>query len=115
MIKKSTAHEKEIRANMRGGTGDIKIRHYFKSNEINARCRLCAELVIAPSNSIGLHDHTNEDEIFIVQQGEGIVIDDGQEVEIAAGDAILTGKGNSHAIRNIGNSDLIVTAIIMQY
>ena len=115
MIKKKTEQETQIRTDMRGGTGDVVIRHYFKKDEINAPSRLCAELCLAPGVSIGNHEHVNEDEVFIIQQGKGVVIEAGKEVEVRAGDAILTGKGASHAIRNSSDTDLIVTAVIMQY
>jgi mannose-6-phosphate isomerase-like protein (cupin superfamily) len=62
-----------------------------------------------------MHDHTNEDEVFIIQKGRGTVIDDGKEYDIEAGDVMLTGKGASHSITNNGKDDLVITAIIMQY
>ena len=115
MIKRKSEQETEVRKNMRGGGGEVTIRHYFKKDEINAASRLCAELRIPPGAGIGEHEHVQEDEVFIIQQGRGIVTDAGEEVEVSAGDAILTGKGASHAIRNSGDTELIVTAIIMQY
>lgn len=115
MIKKVFKQETEVRENMRGGSGKVIIRHYFKKDEINASCRLCAELQLAPGASIGLHEHNNEDEVFIIQKGRGLIVDDGKEVEVEAGDSILTGKGASHSIKNIGDEDLLVTAVIIQY
>ena len=115
MIKKNAERETEVRGRMRGGTGEVTIRHYFKKDEINAACRLCAELVIPPGAGIGPHEHSEEDEVFIIQQGRGIITDEGREQEIGPGDAILTGKGAEHAIRNTGEADLVVTAVIMQY
>ena len=115
MIKKSFEQVTEVRKNMRGGTGEVTIRHYFNKDEINASCRLCAQLVLAPGAGIGLHEHTNEDEVFIIQQGEAMVTDEGKEIKLQAGDSILTGNGASHAIKNIGNDNLLITAVIMQY
>lgn len=115
MIKKRTEQVIEVRENMRGGPGEVKIRHHFKKDEINAPCRLCAQLTLAPGAGIGEHEHINEDEVFLIQQGKGIVVDDGKEVEVEGGDAILIGKGASHSIKNIGDTNLIVTAVIMQY
>ena len=115
MIRKRDKRETETRKDMRGGTGEVVIRHYFKKDEVNASCRLCAELIIAPEASIGLHEHNDEDELFIIQSGRGIIVDGGKETEIEEGDSILTGKGASHSIRNTGDVDLVVTAIIMQY
>ncbi len=100
---------------MRGGTGEVRIRHYFKQEEITAPCRLCAELVLPPGSSIGMHEHAGEDEVYIVHQGNGLVNVSGKETGVAAGDAILTGRGASHSIRNTGDMDLVITAVIMMY
>ena len=102
MIKRRTEQATEVRKNMRGGQGEVTIRHYFKKDEINAACRLCAELVLTPGAGIGLHEHNNEDEVYIIKQGKGILVDAGKESEVEAGDAILTGKGAEHSIKNTG-------------
>lgn len=115
MIKKKNQQEIETRKNMRGGDGDVTIRHYFKPEEIKARTRLCAELTLPPETGIGPHDHVNEDEVYIIQEGQGMMTEDGREFPVAAGDAILTGQGASHSIRNTGAKDLRVTAIIIKY
>lgn len=115
MIKKGPEQSTEVRTNMRGGPGEVVIRHYFKKDEINAPCRLCAQLVLAPGAGIGPHEHAGEDEIFIIQQGKGVVTDEGKEMEVQAGDSILTGKGASHSIKNTGSEDLLITAVIIQY
>lgn len=146
MIKKKNAQEVEKRNAMRGGAGKVTIRHYFKPEEIKAHTRLCAELVLPPGASIGLHDHVNEDEIYIIQKGKGVMTDGGppgkqdearpstdfdngrgsppatrpssqggKEFPVATGDAILTGQGASHSIKNTGFEDLVVTAIIIKY
>jgi len=115
MIKKKSEQETEVRKNMRGAAGEVIIRHYFKPEEMNAKSRLCGELVIPPGAGVGLHEHAGEDEVFIIQSGKGMMTDNGKEFQVEVGDAILTGNGGSHAIRNIGKEDLIVTAVIMQY
>ena len=115
MIKKKAEQEVEKRHAMRGGTGEVTIRHYLKHEEIKARTRLCAELVLPAGASIGPHDHVDEDEIYIIQKGHGLMTDGGKEFTVAAGDAILTGQGASHSIKNTGTEDLVVTAVIIQY
>lgn len=115
MIKKKPAQEIEQRKNLRGGTGEITVRHYFKPEEITARTRLCSEMILPPGASIGVHDHVDEDEIYIIQKGCGVMTDGGQEISVEPGDAILTGKGSSHSIRNSGPENLVVTAMIIKY
>jgi mannose-6-phosphate isomerase-like protein (cupin superfamily) len=115
MIKKKNMQEIETRENMRGGAGEVTVRHYLKPEEIKARTRLCAELVLPPGASIGLHDHTEEDEIYLIQKGQGLMTDNGKEFPVEPGDAILTGQGASHSIKNTGAEDLVVTAVIIKY
>ncbi|MDD5226441.1 MAG: cupin domain-containing protein [Candidatus Omnitrophica bacterium] len=115
MIKKKSSRETEKRKDMRGGTGEVTIRHYLKPDEIKARTRLCAELILPPGTSIGPHDHVEEDEIYIIQKGQGLMTDSGKEFPVAAGDAVLTGQGASHSVKNTGAGDLVITAIIIKY
>jgi len=115
MIKKKASQEIEKREAMRGGAGTVTIRHYLKPEEIKARTRLCAELTLPPGASIGTHDHAEEDEIYIIQKGQGFMTDGDKEFAVTAGDAILTGQGASHSIKNTGTEDLVVTAVIIKY
>lgn len=115
MIKKKSQQTTEVRKNMRGGPGEVTIRHYLNKEEFNAPCRLCSELILPPGSGIGLHEHTHEDEIYIIQQGRGLLLDNGRESEVEAGDCILTGKGATHSIKNIGHQNLLITAVIIQY
>ena len=115
MISKKENQEKEIRLNMRDGNGEITIQHILKKENFNAKVRLCAKLILSPDASIGLHEHTNEDEVFIILEGKGVVIDDDKEEKVYAGDAVLTGNGSKHSIKNTGDIDLILHAFIAQY
>ena len=38
-----------------------------------------------------------------------------KEWEVETGDSILTGNGDAHSVRNTGNDDLLITALIVQY
>ena len=115
MVKKKNEQVVEVRSNMRGGHGDVKINHYFKKDEMRASCRLCAQLELNPGVAIGLHEHLREDEIFIIQRGNALLIEEDKGIEVAAGDAVLTGGGGAHSIKNIGKDPLLITAVIMQY
>ena len=115
MIRKATQMETEVRSALRGGVGNVTFQHFFKKDEITARTRLCSRLTLPPGASIGLHKHEGEDELFIVTRGKGL-IDDGQTKEpVQAGDAILTGKGEAHAVINNGHEPMEIIAIIMLY
>lgn len=115
MIRKPHEMKTEVREQMRGGKGKVAVTHLFSKEEIVARTRLCARLVLPPGASIGMHQHEGEDELYVILQGAGIIDDGRQQTPVAAGDAILTGKGDSHAISNVGETNLEVLAVIMTY
>jgi len=115
MVKRAEEMFKEIKEQMRGGKGSIEITHIFKSDELTGKARLCATITINPGCSIGLHQHVDEEEIFYVISGRGLVDDNGTHKEVKAGDGILTGGGASHAIENIGDEPLVLFAVILLY
>lgn len=115
MIRKPEDMRIQIREDMRGGQGAVSIRHCFEKEEMKANVRLCSRLTLPPGVSIGTHRHENEDEVFIITAGTGVLDDGTTETPVQAGDAILTGKGESHAIRNCGDDDLEIVAMIICY
>ncbi|MBR2373454.1 MAG: cupin domain-containing protein [Lentisphaeria bacterium] len=116
MIRKIDSFRTEIRDNMRGGDGSVKIEHFWEpGKEMLSSNRMAAKLTLAPGSSIGFHNHDKEDEIFIIVKGTAEVDDNGEVSILNAGDTLLTGNGAGHAVRNIGKCDLEIIAIISTY
>lgn len=115
MIRKSGTYEASTREAMRGGTGTVRIEHFWSQEELKGKTRLCARLVLQPGSSIGFHEHVGEEEIFIVARGQGRVTDGDRDVLVGEGDTILTGDGAGHAVEAVGDEALELIAIIVQY
>ena len=115
MIARNDNLETELREQMRGGKGTVKLEHWFKPEAFGAKIRLCARMTIEPGASIGNHTHEGEDEIYLVLSGRGLIQEKGEWVPINAGDAILTGKGGSHGVENNGTEPLVIAAVIITY
>jgi len=60
-----------------------------------------------PGASIGAHVN-DKDEIYYVLSGRGELVLNGAAREVGAGDAILTRSGDSHALRQVGDGDLVI-------
>ena len=115
MIRRAADGKVEVRERMRGGEGTVTIRHFFAKEEFAAPVRLCARMTLPPGASIGPHQHATEDEVYIVERGTGL-LDDGRTRErLNPGDAILTGRGESHSVLNDGTEPLEITAVIALY
>jgi mannose-6-phosphate isomerase-like protein (cupin superfamily) len=115
MIRHHDDMRSECRENMRGGAGAVSIRHLFDSSEFKAPVRLCARLSLPPGAGIGPHTHETEDEVYVVIAGSGLLDEGDGERRLTAGDAVLTGRGATHAIRNDGSEDLELFAFIARY
>jgi mannose-6-phosphate isomerase-like protein (cupin superfamily) len=115
MITRNDDMAPDIRANMRGGAGSVKLEHWFKPEAFGAKVRLCTRMTLEPGASIGSHTHEAEDEIYLVLSGQGRILESGEWAPIRAGDAILTGKGGTHGVENTGAEPLVIAAVIIQY
>ena len=116
MIRKAGTYRTELRENMRGGSGTVKIEHFWEpGSEMLAHNRMAARLTLPPGGSIGFHNHENEDEIFVIVKGQAGADDNGKTTLLSAGDTLLTGNGAGHSIRNVGKEDLELVALISTY
>ena len=113
MNRKSSEMITDIKTQMRGGEGEILITHIFNREELHDKARLCAKIIVNPGCSIGLHEHTEEQEIFYIIKGKGIFDDNGSKVELSAGDSILTGFGANHSVKNSSDEPLEMLAVIL--
>ena len=115
MIKKENKRLIDIKENHKEGKGTIRIKHCFTQNEFSSSIRHCSETIIPKGCSIGLHKHVQEEEIYIISQGKGLIRDLKNTYEVVEGDTLLTKSGETHSIENIGDEDLRIIAFIVTY
>ena len=113
MVKKKDSNRSEIREHVKDGKGAVQFCHIFEQDELLGKARTFAVMKMKPGTSIGDHPHVGEAEAYYVLKGEVEVSDDGEKITLGEGDAMLTGKGHSHAIENKSAADAEVLAIIM--
>ena len=114
MIYEANSLPIEQRVNMRGGDGTVTIAHACGLGALPPGLRLHAKLTLPPGAGIGEHVHENETELFYVLQGRGELLNDGVWEPLAPGDATSTGGGETHALRNTGETDFVVMATIVK-
>ena len=113
MFRKAAQYRTELREKMRGGSGAVKIEHFWEpKTEMRGANRMAARLTLPPGASIGFHRHENEEEIFVIVKGQAEADDNGTRVLLGPGDTLLTGNGAGHGIRNTGDGDLEIVAVI---
>ena len=78
MFRKAAQYRTELREKMRGGSGTVKIEHFWEpKTEMHGANRMAARLTLPPGASIGFHKHENEEELFFIVKGQAEADDDG--------------------------------------
>uniref|UniRef100_UPI003D76BD8E cupin domain-containing protein n=1 Tax=Xanthomonas axonopodis TaxID=53413 RepID=UPI003D76BD8E len=67
----------------------------------------CASACWHKGAGIGLHLH-DKDEIYSIVSGRGLYALDGKQYQVAAGDALLTRPGSTHALQQTGEEPLVL-------
>lgn len=65
-----------------------------------------------PGQQHALHAHAGQDKVYSVVEGEGLLLLEGRELPMAAGDLLVAPEGVPHGIRNTGKDRLLVLAIL---
>lgn len=114
MLRKPDECKTEIRENMRGGDGSVKICHHtLTDDELYGKGRLFATITLDKGCSIGYHTHDNDCEIFHIREGVAEYNDNGTVCTANAGDVLICNKGEGHSIKNAGDTPVVLTALIV--
>lgn len=113
MIKKAKDMENKTISNMRGGDGDALSTLLLDSTDMGNHLRIFSNFTLKKGCSIGEHTHNGETEYYFILSGTGIVSEKDGEKVVSSGDLVITGNGESHAIRNDEEEDLVFVAIVV--
>lgn len=110
MVRK-TVHE--IKNEVRGGKGTVEFEHIVSKDELNGHGDMFAKVRLKPGCSIGWHQHVGNTEPYYILEGHGTFVDnDGTRIEVEPGDVCVIEVGQSHAMENNSNEDLVFIALI---
>lgn len=88
------------------GLGQIKMSRIFGALDFKSKCDFVDHSVIPPGTSIGGHTHENNEEVYFIIKGKGLMTVDGEEVEVSAGDLIFNKCYGTHALKNSGDEPI---------
>ena len=81
-----------------GGEGEYFVRTLL-TTEFMSPLKYVRDLTLRAGSSIGVHPHDNDEEIYFIIAGRGVMVVDGVEQRVAEGDVVLTYSGSSHGLR----------------
>jgi len=114
-LYKKDALETWDRENVAGGTGTFAGKFSFTRNnaEPDYIIKEIGWMTLEKGASLGFHKHEDNEDAYIIVSGEGeFTENDGATTKIAAGDITIARRGQSHAIRQIGEEPLVFLDVI---
>lgn len=106
---------KQKKEKVGGGIGIIDAKYAFPRTTATTEQAIkeIAWLTIPVGNSIGLHQHANNEDAYIIVQGTGTFTDSlGQTTKVGPGDVTLARPGNKHGLVNDGKEPLVILDVI---
>lgn len=103
----------EIAEEVSGGVGTVqahKLLDLFPGSAIKS----VGLIRLEPGASIGPHSHNGEEDLYFCISGAGIVVDNGQEHSFTPGVLQITRDGETQAIRNTGETELVFLGAIVE-
>jgi mannose-6-phosphate isomerase-like protein (cupin superfamily) len=94
-----------------GGRSPILTQRVFVGDAKNS-IRFIDYSLLPPGSDIGKHTHgMDNEELYLIIAGRGLMYVDGETFEVGCGDCIINRPGGTHALENIGNTDLKMIVI----
>ncbi|MHB0998126.1 MAG: cupin domain-containing protein [Armatimonadota bacterium] len=89
------------------GQGKLVCRDMLAGHTNNGRgFKFIHDNVLEPGGTIGEHMHQGDEEVYFILTGRGVMIEDGIQNEINAGDLSLVQSGHSHGLINSPDSSM---------
>ena len=89
-----------------GGEGEIGFCRVLAASDFEGPWNFVDYAVVPPGASIGLHAHGDDEELYLVLEGEGAMQVDGEELRVRPGSVVVNRRGGRHGLRNDGQRPL---------
>jgi mannose-6-phosphate isomerase-like protein (cupin superfamily) len=103
----------EVAEGVRGGQGTVtahKLLDLFPGSAIKS----VGVVRLEPGASVGDHSHQGDEDFYYCIAGTGVVVDNGVEYPFTPGTLQITRSGESQAIRNTGETELVFLGALVK-
>jgi mannose-6-phosphate isomerase-like protein (cupin superfamily) len=106
-LKIANYYEKEPRlTTSHNGNGLLKDVVLFSENDFQTNLRFFRYMVLPAGTSIGFHKHGDNEELYVILKGNGLMKVNDEEIQVKSGDVIVNQPFDSHGLVNNSDSDL---------
>lgn len=111
MIRRLSDLPAEAKLNIRGGTGAAQGVDLLKLGEMAGVISL-GRITLEPGSTIGEHAHPNTEDLYLILEGRGMGVLNGERFSVGPGDLFLVKAGGSHGLINDSDAPLIFLGLL---
>jgi mannose-6-phosphate isomerase-like protein (cupin superfamily) len=82
------------------GVGRIEAVRALADADFETNLQFVDYAELPPGSAIGVHRHGDDEELYFIIEGEGLMTVDGHQHRVRAGDLILNARHGEHGLRN---------------
>ena len=111
MIRRLSELPVEAKINIRGGVGAAQGVDLLQLGEMAGIVSL-GRITLEPGSTIGEHAHPNTEDLYLILEGRGTGILNGERFPVGPGDLFLVKAGGSHGLINDSGTPLIFLGLL---
>lgn len=89
-----------------GGRGPYELFEIWGGSDFASNVDFMDRMVVPPGSTVGLHKHGNNEEMYVVLEGQATMTVEGKPVRVKKGDMILNPTFGEHGLVNDSNADI---------
>lgn len=113
MIRNFLETDKQIQHSAHGGKGTVELYEIWGKSDFISGCDFIDRQIIPPNSTVGYHKHGNNEEMYIILGGSGIMTIADQEYRVKKGDMIKNPPFGEHGLVNDSNENIELLIIQM--
>lgn len=103
--------EKKAQGSSHGGSGLVDLYEIWSKPDFKSDVDFIDRMVVPPKSTVGHHKHGNNEEMYIVLSGNGVMTIGGETVTVEQGDMILNPPHGEHGLRNESDADIDILVL----
>lgn len=111
MIRRLSDLVEEPKMNIRGGVGAARGLDYLSHGEMSGLLSM-GRTTLEPGSTIGDHAHPNTEDLYLILEGHGTGVLNGQRFPVGPGDIFLVKAGGSHGLINDSDEPLTFLGLL---
>jgi mannose-6-phosphate isomerase-like protein (cupin superfamily) len=113
MIRRHTELVVEAKANIRGGVGPASGVEFLKLGDMAGILSL-GRTTLEPGSTIGEHAHPNTEDLYLILEGRGTGLLNGERFPVGPGDLFLVKAGGTHGLINDSEGPLTFLGVLVR-